>query len=257
MKYIPSGTHVLLLVGLSSIQLFFQCRPPSTISSSAAWSFRPSRILLSANYRAESGRLDGRSPIRRTQGSIRISHWLGLVPCLFLMLMDWAMSHMRPLSLLAFCCFVMLPFSCQIPNVSAAHSLTPTLAFSAQTQTGRVGIWIVFASATSGFGSQKASHYILCSQRCSMIDWWISNACSSKQWLGVLNILSQEWRCGSSREESVSKVLDIVSKVGREGKYIYGLGGVVLIRQHHLGCNSARKPFPLHHLSALIHRLNA
>jgi len=41
----------------------------------------------------------------------------------------------------------------------------------------------------------------------------------------VLNILSRVMRCDCRAEESVSKVLEIVSKVGRHGEYIYGLGG--------------------------------
>jgi len=82
-----------------------------------------------------------------------------------------------------------------------------------------------------------------------MIEWWISNACYSRQVSGVLNILSSVLRCGSRGEEGVSKVLEIVSKVGRQCKYIYGLGGfswsgdIVLVRRHRLGCNSAREQF--------------
>jgi len=75
------------------------------------------------------------------------------------------------------------------------------------------------------FGNQKASHYIVGSQWWSMIEWWISNVCYSKQASGVLNLLSMVMRCGSRGEEGVSKVLEIVSKVGRQGEYIYGLGG--------------------------------
>jgi len=58
-----------------------------------------------------------------------------------------------------------------------------------------------------------------------MIEWWISNARYSKQASGVLNISSRVMRCGSRDEEGVSKVLEIVSKVGRQGEYIYRLGG--------------------------------
>jgi len=32
-------------------------------------------------------------------------------------------------------------------------------------------------------------------------------------------------QCGSRGEKGVSKVLEIVSTVGMQGKYIYGLGG--------------------------------
>jgi len=142
-----------------------------------------------------------------------------------MMLMDWAISQTRSLSLLSIRCVVKPPLSCQIPMVSAAHGLTPTPAFSAQTRTWKVGIWIVLASATTDFGNQKASHYILGSQQWSMIGWWMSNACYSKQASGVLNISSRVMGCGSRGEEGVSKVLEIVSKVGRQGEYIYGLGG--------------------------------
>jgi hypothetical protein len=76
------------------------------------------------------------------------------------------------------------------------------------------------------FGNQKASHYILGSQRWSMIEWWISNSCYSKQALVVMNISSRVMPCGSSGEEGVSKVLEIVSKVGRQGIYIYEHGGL-------------------------------
>jgi len=78
---------------------------------------------------------------------------------------------------------------------------------------------------TTDFGNQKASHYILYSQWWLMIEWWISNACYSKQASGVLNIWSRLMGHGSRGEEGVLKVLEIVSKVGRQGEYIYGLGG--------------------------------
>jgi len=44
-----------------------------------------------------------------------------------------------------------------------------------------------------------------------------------------MNIWSRVRRCGSKGEESMSKILEIVSKVGSQGKYICGLGGVFLI----------------------------
>jgi hypothetical protein len=58
-----------------------------------------------------------------------------------------------------------------------------------------------------------------------MIEWWILNVCYSKQLSRVFNISSTVMRCGSRGEEGVLKVLEIVSKVGRQGEYIYGLGG--------------------------------
>jgi hypothetical protein len=41
------------------------------------------------------------------------------------------------------------------------------------------------------------------------------NACYSNQASGVLNISPRVMQCGSRGEEGVSKVLEIVSKVGR------------------------------------------
>jgi len=57
-----------------------------------------------------------------------------------------------------------------------------------------------------------------------MIEWWISNADYSEQALRLLNILSGVMWCGSGSEEGESKVLEIVGKMGRQGKYIYWLG---------------------------------
>jgi len=142
-----------------------------------------------------------------------------------MMIMDWAISQTRFLTLLSIICVGKPLLPCQIRMVSAALWLTPTLAFLTQTGTCRVGIWIVSASATTDFCNQKASHYILHSEWCSMIEWWISNACYSKQAWGVMNILSRVMQCGSSGQQGVSKVLWIVCKVGRQGEYIHGLGG--------------------------------
>jgi len=61
-----------------------------------------------------------------------------------------------------------------------------------------------------------------------MIEWWKSNAGYSKQAFGVLNISSTVMQCSSSGEEGVSKVLEIVSQVGWQGAYIFGLGGFSL-----------------------------
>jgi hypothetical protein len=104
--------------------------------------------------------------------------------------------------------------------VSVAPSLIPKPAASAQKRTWKVGIWIVSASANTDFGHQKASHYISGSQWWLMIEWWILNACTSKQESQVLNISSIVMQCSSRGEDGVLKVLEIVSKVGRQGKYI-------------------------------------
>jgi len=197
MKYIPTCTSFLFLVGVSLSLFFLQWRPTSANWSSAAMSFWPSRLVFSARYRLQIGCLDTRSLIRVSQQSINRSHCSGPAPCLLMMLMDWAISQMRSLTLLSIHCVCKPPILCQIPMVPAAHCLTPTLAFSAQTGTCRVGIWIVWASATTDFGNQKESHYIVGSQWWSMIECWISNACYSNQMSGVLNILSRVKRCGS------------------------------------------------------------
>ena len=50
----------------------------------------------------------------------------------------------------------------------------------------------------------------------------------------------------------MSKVLEIVCQVGHQGEYICGLGGVVLIWQHHLGSYSVWNQFAQQYVSALI-----
>jgi len=225
MKYIPQCARFRFLVRVSLSVFFLQCRPTSANSSSAVLIFWWSRIVLATMYHFQCGHWDARSLIWVTQWSIRRSHCSGPAPCLLMLLMDWAMSQMRSLTSLSIRCVVKPHLSCQIPIISATHWLTPTPAFSAQTRTCTVGIWIVLASATTDFGNEEASHCILGSLQWSMIEWWRSNACYSKQTLAVLNILSRVMRCGSWGEEGVSKVLEILSKVGRQGEYIDGLGG--------------------------------
>jgi len=159
------------------------------------------------------------------QRSIRWSYFLGLAPCLLMMLMDWVICQMCSLTVLPIRCVVKPPLSCQSLMVSAALWLTPTPAFMAQTRTRTVGICIVLASVTTDFCNQKASHCILGCQWWSVIDWWISNDYYSKRASGLLNISSRVKQCGSRGQESVSNVLEIVSEVGRQGEYISGLGG--------------------------------
>jgi hypothetical protein len=148
-------------------------------------------------YHFQSGLSNSRSLIRVMQRSIRKSHCLGPTCCLLMMLMDWAISQTHSLTLLSIHCVVKPPLSYQILMVSAASWLTPTPAFSAQTQTCTVGIWIVLSSATTDFSNQKASHYFVHSQRWAMIVWWMSNACYSKQASGVLSISSRGVQYGS------------------------------------------------------------
>jgi len=58
------------------------------------------------------------------------------------------------------------------------------------------------------------------------MEGWFSNGCYSTEASGVLNLWSRVMHCWSKGEEGVSKVLEIVSKVGRQGEYIYGLWGL-------------------------------
>jgi len=159
-----------------------------------------------------------------------------------MMLIDWVISRTCSLTLLFIRCVVKPPLFCQIPLVFVAHSLTPTPVLLARMRTCRVSIWIVSTSATTDFGTQKASHYILDSEQWSMIEWWIWKACYSKQASGVLNILWRVMRCARRGEEGVLKVVEIVSMVGRQGKYIYGYGGVtwsgdIMLAANQLGGN--------------------
>jgi len=245
--------NILFWVGVAWILFISLWWQVSMNSSTAALSFWPSRIVWSAMYRFQSSLLDIRSLIQVTQQWIRRFHCSGPAPSLLLMLMHWAISQMRSLTLLSFHCIVKSPFSCWIPMVSAAHWLTITPAFLAQRRSCWVGIWIVLVSVITDFGKQQASHYISGSQRWLKKEGWIANARYSEQMSGLMIMSSTVTRCGSR----VSNVLEIVRKVGSQGEEMGGLGGVVLIRRHPLGCYSARNKCASHHLSALIHWLNS
>ena len=218
-------------------------RTNSVDLSHAAWSFCPWRIVFSAMYQFQGSLFNARSLIWVMQWSIRRSHCSESAPGSLLMLMDWAISKMCSLTLLSFHYVVKLPISHWIRMVSNALWLAPSLEFSARLQTCWVGVWIVLASALTDFGNQKASHYTWGSQWWSMIEWLISNPLYCEQMSAVLNTSSRVTQCGSRGEEGVSKDLEISSKVGRWGEYRWGLGGVILIRRHHLGCYSARNQF--------------
>ena len=225
MKYIATCTRLLFTVRVHLCPFFLWQRLTSATCSSAALSSGPSRSVLDAMYHFQRGFFNARWLIQVMKWSIRRSHCSGQAPCLLMMLKDWAISQTCSFTLLSIGCVVKPPLSCQIPMVSAAHWLTPTPAFLAQTRTCRASIWIVLASVTTDFGNHWALHYILCSHRWSMIEWWTSNALYSKLVLGVLNQSSRVMQCSSRGEEGVSKVLEIASKVGRQGEYIYGLRG--------------------------------
>jgi len=226
MKYTVMYMIFLVIVGVSLSLLFLQRQPVSANSPSAALSFRPPRLVLSAMYHFQSGHLDPRSLIWVTQQVITRSNYSGPEPCLLTMLMDWAISLFHYHTLLSICCVVKPPFSCDITKVSAAHRRPLPPAVSAQIRTCKRGIWIVVASTTTDFCNQKASHHILSSQRWSTIEWSILVDSYSKHASAVLNILSRVMRRGTRCEKGVSKVLDNVSKVGRQGDFMDGLRGI-------------------------------
>jgi len=177
MKFIPTCTSFLLLVGVSLSAFFHQWRPSCMNLSCTALSFWLSRLVLSAMYHIQTDNIYDRSLIRAIQWSIMRSHSSVPAPSLLIMLMDCSFSHMHSLSSLSIPCVVKPPLPCNIHIVSAAHRLPPTPVFSARTRTCRVRICNVLESATTDFAKQKASHYILCSPWWSMIEWWISNPC--------------------------------------------------------------------------------
>jgi len=148
-------------------------------------------------YWFQSSLEEARLLIEVTQQSICRSHCLGPASFWLTLLIDWAITQMYSLHLFSVPCIVKLPISCRIPMVSAAHSLTPTTGFFAQTPICWVGIWNALASTITNFGNQKTVHYMLDSRGWTMIEWWISNDRYSKQVLRVLNILSCVMSCGS------------------------------------------------------------
>ena len=92
------------------------------------------------------------------------------------------------------------------------------------------------------FSNQKASHYIFGSQWWLMIEWWTSNAYNSTAALRVLDIMSTVMRHGSRGVKGELKVLQIVSKVGSQGKYIHRRGkyfssGDIILAAIQLGAN--------------------
>ena len=171
MKFIPTGISFLFSFTVSS-SLFLLCQKPTSMNlSSAALSFWPLRLILTAMYYFLSGLSLCRSVNPVKQRSSRRSHCSKPAPCLLKITTDSAISQTRSLTVLCIHCVVKTPLYCQIPMVSAAHKLTLTLAFTAQTWTCRVGIWIVFASGTTDFGNQKTWHDISGSQWWSRIAW--------------------------------------------------------------------------------------
>jgi len=156
------------------------------------------------------------------------------------MVTTWAISMMCIHNLSSFHCIVKPPFSCQIPMVSATQWMTKTTAFSAERRTHTVSILNFLAFGTTDFGNQQASDCIWCSQRWSIIEWWISHTWCSKPALGVMNRLSRVIWCNSGGEWGMSKDLVIVSTVHSQVKSRCGLGGVTRIWWYHLGWDSAR-----------------
>jgi len=116
MKYIPTWTNFIFLVGELSIIFCLRPSPTSTNSTSAALTYWPLRIVLSAIYNFESGRLDSRSLIRVTQYLNRRSHCSGFARSLVLMLMDCASSLIQSLTVLSLRCVVKPPDSAKSPR---------------------------------------------------------------------------------------------------------------------------------------------
>ena len=158
MKYIPQCTSVFLKVGVSLILFFLRRRPISANMSSAAFGFWPLRLVLFAMHYLQRSLQHTRLLIWVRQRSISRLQCSGLVPWLLIILKSWAISQTCSLTVSSIHCVVKPRIFCQFPKLSAANSLTPTLAFSAPTRTCRLGIWIVLASATTDSGIQKASH---------------------------------------------------------------------------------------------------
>jgi len=121
MNCIPTCTSFLFLVAVSSSLFLSRLRPRSANSSNAVLGFQQLRSVMSAMNRLQRSLLYARSLIQVTQWSIQRSHCLGPAPRLLMMIMDWAISHMRSLTVLSIRCVIKPPLSCQIPIVSAAH----------------------------------------------------------------------------------------------------------------------------------------
>ena len=177
------------------------------------------------------------------QNSSRRSYYSWPASNLLPVLMEWNNSQMYHLAVLFFRCVVLSPFPSQIAMVSAAHWVTSKPRFSAQRWSCRVCIWIVFTSATSHISNPKLSHIIFGSQQWSMIEWWISSAWFSKQVSVVFIISSRLMQYSSRCEKAVSQVLEIVPRLGKQGEYIWGLRGVILIWRYHFGRYWGRKCF--------------
>jgi len=240
MKYLSTQKNFFFLVGVSSILFLLQWKPTSGNLSTAGYSIWPCTMALSAMINFQCRHFDTRSPIQTTIQSIRRSHSSGQVPRLRLLLRDWGIAQTYSICLFSFPRVVKQLFCGKFPIVSAADRMSPILVCSALRQTCWVCIWIELASVTTDFGTHESSHYIVSSQWWSTIQWWISDYQYSKQSSGVLNKLSRVMWYGISGLKGLSKVLEYVTKVWRQGKYICGLGGVILIRWHYLGPYSAR-----------------
>lgn len=149
MKYIPARTNFSSLVDdllILRVTLWRQFSPKLWSAAQSCWLMR---LVLSTMYYHQSDLLDSKLLIRVMQWSIRRVNCSGLVPCLLLMLSNWAVFHTCSLAVLYFSCVVKPTFRCQIPIVPSMHLLTPTPVIWAQMQMCRGGIWIVFVSVTT------------------------------------------------------------------------------------------------------------
>jgi hypothetical protein len=108
---------------------------------------------------------------------------------------------------------------------SPIYRQTLTAVCSAECETCYVSIGIQFASAMTDLLNQKALHNIFECQWWVIIQWWISNAQYSNQVSVVLNSWSWMIWCGNWGELGLSKGLEIVCKVGRQGKWMWAWRG--------------------------------
>jgi len=196
-KYISVKTNFLSLVRTLLILFFSWERSISDTLSSTPLRRWPLNILLAAIYRFQKSLWGASSLIRVTQWSIGRFESLGLQPSFLLTLMDWAISQKNFLSSLSCDCVFTPPLSCQTTTVPAAYWLTPTLAFSVRRQTCAFAIRIAVDPAMTGFSNRTASHNIVCSPWWSLMEWWMSNTCNSKQASGLLNRSLIAMKCSS------------------------------------------------------------
>jgi len=133
-KIIPMGMGFLFWFCVVLILFLLQRRPTSAITSSAASSLSPSRIVLLAMYHVQSGHVDTRSLIQVMEHLMWSSNSSEPMSSFLLMRMALTISPTPFLSILSFLCVGNQPFPCRIPIDSGTCWPTATPAFLAQRQ---------------------------------------------------------------------------------------------------------------------------